>query len=47
MGHDSYAQRKFYLYVPTNVTADAASCWTFAAFIERTENLNAYQTLFK
>ena len=32
-GHDNYAQRKFYVYVSTDVTADAASCWTLAAFI--------------
>ena len=33
MGHVNYAQRKFYVYVSTHVTADAASCWTLAAFI--------------
>ena len=33
MGHESYAQYKFYVYVSTDVTADAASCWTLAAFI--------------
>ena len=51
MGHENYAQCEFYVYVSTDVTADAAFCWTLAAFIltieERTENLNAYQTLFK
>ena len=33
MRHENYAQRKFYVYVSTDVTADAASCWTFAASI--------------
>ena len=33
MGHGNYAQCKFYVYVSTDVTADAASCWTLAAFI--------------
>ena len=33
MEHDNYAQRKFYVYVSTDVTATAASCWTLAAFI--------------
>ena len=33
MGHEYYAQCKFYVYVSTDVTADAASCWTLAAFI--------------
>ena len=33
MGHENYAQLKFYVYVSTDVTADAASCWTLAAFI--------------
>ena len=33
MGHGKYAQRKFYVYVSTDMTADAASCWTLAAFI--------------
>ena len=33
MGNDNYAQFKFYVYVFTYVTADAASCWTLAAFI--------------
>ena len=28
-----YAQCKFYVYVSTDVTADAASCWTLVAFI--------------
>ena len=32
MGHENYAICKFYVYVSTDVTADAASCWTFAAF---------------
>ena len=31
-GHGNYAQCKFYLYVSIDVTADAASCWTLAAF---------------
>ena len=33
MGHENYAQCKFYDYVSTAATADAASCWTFAFFI--------------
>ena len=33
MGHERYAQCKFYVNVSTYVTADAASCWTIAAFI--------------
>ena len=33
IGYDNYAQRKFHVYVPTDVTADAASCWALAAFI--------------
>ena len=33
MRHENYAQCKFYVYVSTDVTADAASCWTLAAFI--------------
>ena len=33
MGHEKYAQCKFYVYVSTDVTADAASCLTLAAFI--------------
>ena len=33
MGHKNYAQCKFYVYVSTDVTADAASWWTLAAFI--------------
>ena len=33
MGHGNYAQCKFYVYVSTDVTADAASCWKLAAFI--------------
>ena len=52
MRHENYAQYKFYVYVSTDATADAASCWIFAGFIftlekKRTENLNAYQILFK
>ena len=31
--HENYAQCKFYVYLSTDVTADAASCWTLAAFI--------------
>ena len=31
--HEKYAQCKFYVYVSSDVTADAASCWTLAAFI--------------
>ena len=34
----NYAQCKFYVYVSTDVTADAASCWTLAAFILTLEN---------
>ena len=40
MGHENYAQCKFYVYVSTDVTADAVSCLTLAAFIwplEKTE----------
>ena len=33
MGHENYAQCKFYVYVSTDATADAASCSTFASFI--------------
>ena len=33
MGHENYAECKFYVYVSTDVTADAVSCWTNAAFI--------------
>ena len=33
MGNENYAQYKFYVYVATDVTADAVSCWTLAAFI--------------
>ena len=33
MGHENYAKCKFYVYVSTDVTADAASCLTLAAFI--------------
>ena len=33
MGHEKNAQSKFNVYVSTDVTADAASCWTLAAFI--------------
>ena len=50
MGNENYAQCKFYVYVSTDVTSDAASCWTLAALTlkkGRTENLNAYQTLLK
>ena len=39
-GHENYAQCKFYVYVSTHATADAASCSTFASFIltfEKTE----------
>ena len=32
VGHENYAQYKFYVYVYTDATADAASCWTLAAF---------------
>ena len=32
-GHENYAQCKFYVYVSTDATADAASCWTLTAFI--------------
>ena len=40
MGNENYAQCKFYVFVSTDVTADAASCWTLAAVIltlEKTE----------
>ena len=33
LGPKNYAQCKLYVYVSTDVTADAASCWTFAALI--------------
>ena len=33
MRHGNYAQYKFYVYVSTDVTADATSCWIIAAFI--------------
>ena len=33
MGHENYTQCEFYVYVCTDVTADAASFWTLAAFI--------------
>ena len=33
MGHENCAQCKFYVYVSTDATADAASCWTLAVFI--------------
>ena len=33
MGHENYAQCKFYVHVSTDVTADAAYCLTLATFI--------------
>ena len=33
MGHVNYAKCKFYVYVTTDITADAASCLTLTAFI--------------
>ena len=33
MGHENYAQCKFYVYVPTDGSADAAFSTTFASFI--------------
>ena len=33
IGHENYDQCKFYVYVSTDATADAASCSTFASFI--------------
>ena len=33
MGHENYALCKFYVYVSTDVTADAAPWWTLASFI--------------
>ena len=33
LGHENYAQCKFYVNVFTDVTADAASCWTLAVFM--------------
>ena len=33
MEHEKYAQCKFYVFVATDETADAASCWIIAAFI--------------
>ena len=41
MGHENYAQYKFYVYVSTDVTADAASCWTLAAFILTLEKIKS------
>ena len=32
-GTRKLCQRKFYVYVSTDVTTDAASCWALAAFI--------------
>ena len=32
MGHGNYAQCKFYVYVSTDATADAASCSTLTTF---------------
>ena len=40
MGHENYAQSKFYVYVSTDVTADAASGWTLEAFILTLEKAN-------
>ena len=52
MGHENFVQCKFYAYVSIDVTADAASCWTLAAFIltlgkSEPKIWNAYQTLSK
>ena len=33
MRHENYAQCNFYVYVSTDLTADADSCWTLAAII--------------
>ena len=33
MGNENYAKCQLYVYVSTDVTADAASYWTFATFI--------------
>ena len=33
MRHENYVRCRFYVYVSTDVTADAASCWTLAFFI--------------
>ena len=33
MGHENYAQCKFYVNVSTGAIADAASCLTFASYI--------------
>ena len=33
MGQDNYAKWEFYVYMATDVPADAAYCWTLAAFI--------------
>ena len=37
MRHENYAQCKFNAYVSTDVTVDAASSWTLAAFISTLE----------
>ena len=37
MSDENYAKHKFYVYVSTDATADAASCSTFAAFISTPE----------
>ena len=33
MGHDNYAQCKFFVYVSADATADAASCSTCSSYI--------------
>ena len=33
MGHENYAQCKFYVDVSTDVTTDADSCWILASSI--------------
>ena len=38
MGHENYAKCKFYDYVSTDVTADAASCCKLATVILTLEN---------
>ena len=43
MGHENYAQCKFYVYVFTDATADADSCSIFAAFILTIEKMALFK----
>ena len=53
MCHENYAQCKIYVYVSTDSTADAEHFLIDTCSLhidirkERTESLNAYQTLFR